>query len=78
MQSRCIKLNRSSVGLAGRPGERFGAHDLRRPCAKLCYKTGGDLEQIKILLGHSSIRMTKRNLGSEQDIAVAVKDSTVL
>lgn len=31
--------------------ERFGAHDLRRTCAKLCRKSGGDLEQIKFLLG---------------------------
>jgi integrase len=33
--------------------EQFGAHDLR-PCAKLCRKNGGDLEQIKFQLGHSS------------------------
>lgn len=31
--------------------ERFGAHDLRRTCAKLCRKSGGDLEQIKFRLG---------------------------
>ena len=55
--------------------ERFGAHDLRRTCAKLCRKSGGDLEQIKFLLGHSSIQTTERYLGSEQDIAVAVNDS---
>ena len=30
--------------------EHFGAHDLRRTCAKLCRKNGGDLEQIKFLL----------------------------
>jgi integrase len=36
--------------------ERLGAHDLRRTCAKLCRKSGGDLEQIKFLLGHSSIQ----------------------
>ena len=35
--------------------ERFGAHDLRRTYAKLCRKAGGDLEQIKFLLRHSSI-----------------------
>jgi integrase len=40
--------------------ERFGAHDLRRTCAKLCRKAGGDLEQIKFLLGHSSIQTTER------------------
>jgi integrase len=37
--------------------EHFGAHDLRRTCAKLCRKNGGDLEQIKFLLGHSSIQV---------------------
>ena len=55
--------------------ERFGAHDLRRTCAKLCRKAGGDLEQIKFLLGHSSIQTTERYLRSEQDIAIAVNDS---
>ncbi len=54
--------------------ERFGAHDLRRTCAKLCRKAGGDLEQIKFLLGHASIQTTERYLGSEQDIATAVND----
>ena len=55
--------------------DRCGAHDLRRTCAKLCRKAGGDLEQIKFLLGHSSIQTTERYLGSEQEIAVAVNDS---
>lgn len=55
--------------------EHFGDHDLRRTCAKLCRKAGGDLEQIKFLLGHSSIQTTERYLGSEQDIAVVVNDS---
>lgn len=54
--------------------ERFGAHDLRRTCAKLCRKNGGDLEQIKFLLGHSSIQTTERYLGSDQEIAIAVND----
>jgi integrase len=54
--------------------ERFGAHDLRRTCAKLCRKNGGGLEQIKFLLGHSSIQTTERYLGSEQEIAIAVND----
>ncbi|HMG03274.1 MAG TPA: site-specific integrase [Edaphobacter sp.] len=54
--------------------EHFGAHDLRRTCAKVCRKNGGDLEQIKFLLGHSSIQTTERYLGSQQEIAVAVND----
>ncbi|WP_263377085.1 tyrosine-type recombinase/integrase [Granulicella aggregans] len=55
--------------------EQFGAHDLRRTCAKLCRKAGGDLEQIKFLLGHSSIQTTERYLGSEQEIEIAVNDN---
>lgn len=55
--------------------KRLGAHDLRRTCAKLCRKSGGDLEQIKFLLGHSSIQTTERYLGSEQDISIAVNDN---
>jgi integrase len=53
----------------------FGAHDLSRTCAKLCRKGGDDLDQIKFLLGHSSIQTTERYLGSEQEIAIAVNDS---
>jgi integrase len=35
--------------------EKLAPHDMRRTCAKLCRKRGGDLEQIKFLLGHASI-----------------------
>jgi integrase len=55
--------------------EHFGAHDLRRTCAKALPEERGDLEQIKFLLGHSSIQTTERYLGSEQEIAVAVNDN---
>ena len=54
--------------------ERFGAHDLRRTCAKLCGRTAA-IEQIKFLLGHSSIQTTERYLGSEQEIVLAVNDN---
>ena len=55
--------------------EHFGAHDLRRTCAKLCRKSGGDLEQIKFLLGHSSVQTPERYLWSEQEIEIVVNDS---
>jgi integrase len=84
--SKSGKLNRASlsdwaVWLVVEPSskqigiEHFGAHDLRRTCAKLCRKNGGDLEQIKFLLGHSSIQTTERYLGSEQEIEIAVNDN---
>jgi hypothetical protein len=55
---------------------RFVTNRCHTPtCAKLCRKNGGDLEQIKFLLGHSSIQTTERYLGSEQDIEIAVNDN---
>ena len=54
--------------------ERLAPHDLRRTCAKLCRKSGGDLEQIQFLLGHASIQTTEKYLGGEQDIVNAVND----
>jgi integrase/recombinase XerD len=52
-------------------------HDLRRTAAKLCRAKGGELEQIKFLLGHESILTTERYLGSEQDLKNAVNDALV-
>jgi integrase len=40
--------------------EHLAPHDLRRTCEKLCQKSGGDLEQIQFLLGHSSIQATEK------------------
>jgi integrase len=65
-----VETSAKAIGI-----EHFGAHDLRRTCAKLCRKNGGDLEQIKFLLGHASIQTTERYLGSEQEITVAVNDN---
>jgi hypothetical protein len=41
----------------------------------LCHRNGGDLEQIKFLLGHASIETTEHYLGSEQEIAAVVNDN---
>ena len=65
--------------LVRRGGEAIGhpeltPHDLRRTCAKLCRKAGGDLEQIQLLLGHASIQTTERYLGTKQDLVQAVND----
>jgi site-specific recombinase XerD len=55
--------------------ERLAPHDLRRTCAKLCRASGGDLEQIQLLLGHASIQTTERYLGTRQNLTTAVNDS---
>jgi len=57
-----------AIGLSIRP------HDLRRTCAKLCHRQGGDLEQIQLLLGHSSVQVTESYVGTQQHIAEAPND----
>ena len=54
--------------------DNLAPHDLRRTCAKLCRKAGGNLEQIQLLLGHASVATTERYLGTELDLAVAIND----
>jgi len=71
----CVRSRRAGRSAKEIGVERFGAHDLRWTCAKFCRKSGGDLEQIKFLLGHSSIQTTERYLGSEQEIAIAVNET---
>lgn len=63
---------RAHAGPLGFPG--LAPHDLRRTCAKLCRASGGDLEQIQLLLGHASIQTTERYLGTRQNLDVAVND----
>ena len=55
-------------------GLKLQPHDLRRTCAKLCRSSGGELEQIQLLLGHASIQTTERYLGSRQDLVHAPND----
>jgi integrase len=65
-------LVKQSGAAIGHPD--LSPHDLRRTCAKLCRKAGGELEQIQFLLGHASIQTTERYLGSKQDLVQAVND----
>jgi integrase/recombinase XerD len=53
----------------------FAPHDARRTCAKLCRLSGGDLEQIQLLLGHASVQTTERYLGTRQNLVQAVNDN---
>ena len=49
---------------AGVPG--IAPHDCRRTAAKLCRASGGELEQIQLLLGHASVQTTERYLGTSR------------
>jgi site-specific recombinase XerD len=46
-----------NIGLTVKPD------DLRRACAKLCQLEGAGLEQIQLLLGHSTVQVTQEFLG---------------
>ena len=46
----------AEVYLAGAGLPNIAPHDLRRTTAKLCRAAGGELGQIQLLLGHSSVQ----------------------
>jgi integrase len=57
--------------------KHLGPHGLRRTCAKLCRKAGGELEQIQLMLGHEYLSTTQRYLNSTQEFRHAVNDRLV-
>ena len=70
------QIVKSYVASTGTP--QIAPHDLRRTTAKLCRAAGGELEQIQLLLGHSSIQTTEKYLGTKQDLVHAPNDRIVL
>jgi integrase len=64
-----VKQAAANSGLTG-----IAPHDLRRTCAKLCHEAGGELEQIRFLLGHVSVQTTEGYLGCKQRFRNAVND----
>jgi integrase len=67
---------RPYVATAGLPA--IAPHDLRRTTAKLCRAAGRELEQIQLLLGHSSVQTTERYLGTKPGAAKAGSSQTIL
>jgi site-specific recombinase XerD len=68
-----VQLHSEAAGLP-----RLGPHDCRRSCAKLCLSSGGQLDQIQILLGHASIVTTEIYLGGKQNLLHAPNDGIKL
>ena len=68
-----LRYYADSVGIPG-----IAPHDLRRTCAKLCRASGGELEQIQLLLGHASVQTTERYLGTRQDLVHEPNDAIKL
>ena len=55
--------------------KELAPHDLCRTCARLCYLAGGELDQIRFLLGHASVQTTGHYLGCKQGLNQAVNDN---
>jgi integrase len=70
------QMLKTYIAGAGLPD--IAPHDLRRTTAKLCRAAGGELEQIQMLLGHSSVQTTERYLGTKQDLTHAPNDAIKL
>jgi site-specific recombinase XerD len=47
--------------------EKLTPHDLRRTYAELLRRSGGNLEEVQALLGHSSLAVTQRYLSQDVD-----------
>jgi integrase len=64
-----VKRYAKRIGL-----NHLAPHDLRRTCVRLCHEAGGELEQIRFLLGHASVQTTERYIGCRQHLREAVND----
>lgn len=62
-----------AIGL--RP-EEYGTHSLRRTKASIIYKATGNIRAIQILLGHSKIENTVRDLGVDIEDALTLAEKT--
>ena len=55
--------------------KNLALHDLRCTCARLYHLAGGELEQIRFLLGHASAQTTGHYPGCKQKLRHAVNDN---
>ncbi len=61
----------ASIGLNP---EGYGTHSLRRTKVALIYQRTGNLRAVQLVLGHSKLESTVRDLGIEVDDALAIAE----
>lgn len=74
--TRCWQIVQKHAAAAGL-GD-IAPHDLRRSFARFCRASGGALEQVQLLLGHSSVVTTEKYLGTQQDLVNSPNDAIKL
>ena len=52
----------------------YGTHSLRRTKASMIYRRTGNLRAVQLLLGHTKIESTVRDLGIEVDDALLIAE----
>jgi integrase len=62
------------IGSVGLDPRLFGTHSLRRTKATLIYRRTGNLRAVQLLLGHTKIESTVRDLGIELDDALVIAE----
>jgi integrase len=66
----------SWVGSIGLDPAAYGTHSLRRTKLKLIYRRTKNLRAVQLLLGHTKLESTVRNLGIEVDDALEIAERT--
>ena len=64
------------IGAAGLDSSAYGTHSMRRTKATLIYKRTKNLRAVQLLLGHTNLESTVRDLGIEVDNALEISEQT--
>ena len=64
------------VGLIGLDPAAYGTHSLRRTKPTLIYRRTRNLRAVQLLLGHTKLESTVRDLGIEVDDALEIGEHT--
>lgn len=74
----CARIVNRWVKDAGLESGSYGTHTMRRTKASLIYRRTRNLRAVQLLLGHTKLESTVRNLGIEVDDALEIAEQTDL